>query len=236
LVELPGSTQNNLRNRAVPPRIQEYILQPGNLRYSLTLPEETSEDQTYPLVLALHFAGHGSPFYGKLILIELVEPALRDLGAIIVAPDCTGPDWTHSKSEKDVLTILNHIHEIYNIDPDRMLITGYSMGGIGTWYLAARHQELFSAALIMAGTPPPNITEIDWRIPIRIIQSRQDEMMPLQPTETAVQQLISDGKEVDLILLEGVTHFETWRYSAPLRASIPWIQKAWENESKSPPR
>ena len=213
-------------------RIQEHILQPGNLRYSLALPEEISGDQPQPLVLALHFAGHGSPFYGKLILTELVEPALRELGATIVAPDCTGPDWTHSQSEKDVLAILNHIDETYNVDPDRILITGYSMGGIGTWYLAARYQERFSAALIMAGTPPPNITEVDWRIPIRIIQSRQDEMMPLQPTETAVQQLKSEGKEVDLILLEGVTHFETWRYSVPLRASIPWIQKAWEHKSK----
>lgn len=208
-------------------RIQEHTLQPGNLRYSLALPGETSVDQPRPLILALHFAGHGSPFYGKLILTELVEPALRELGAIIVAPDCTGPDWTHSQSEKDVLTILSHIHEIYNVDPDRILITGYSMGGIGTWYLAARHQEIFSAALIMAGTPPPNITEVDWRIPLLIIQSQQDEMMPVQPTEIAVQQLKSNGKEVELILLEGVTHFETWRYSVPLCASVPWIQKAW---------
>jgi predicted peptidase len=216
-------------------RIQEHILQPGNLRYTLALPEEILGDHPQPLVLALHFAGHGSPFYGKLILTELVEPALRELGAMIVAPDCTGPDWTHSQSEKDVLAILNHIHKIYNADPDRILITGYSMGGIGTWYLAARHQDKFSAALIMAGSPPPNITEVDWRIPIRIIQSQQDELMPLQPTEIAVQQLKSNGKEVDLILLEGVTHFETWRYSAPLRASIPWIQKAWKHKSKTIP-
>jgi predicted peptidase len=216
-------------------RIQEHILQPGNLRYTLALPEEISGNQPQPLVLALHFAGHGSPFYGKLILTELVEPALRELGAMIVAPDCTGPDWTHSRSEKDVLAILNHMQEIYNADPDRILITGYSMGGIGTWYLAARHQAMFSAALIMAGTPPPNITEVDWQIPIRIIQSQGDEMMPLQPTEAAVQQLKSNGKEVDLILLEGVTHFETWRYSVPLRASIPWIQKAWKHKSKNHP-
>jgi predicted peptidase len=217
----------------VSPRIQEHVIQPGNLRFSLTLPREYSEEPSRPLVLALHFAGHGSPFYGKLILTELVEPALRELGAIIVAPDCTGPDWTHSQSEKDVFTILNHIHETYTIDPDRILITGYSMGGVGAWYLAARHQEIFSAAIIMAGTPPPNITDVDWQIPILIIQSRGDELMPLQPTEIAVQQLKSAGVEADLILLEGVTHFETWRYTVPLRASIPWIHKAWKHESKS---
>jgi predicted peptidase len=217
-------------------RIQEQIIQPGNLRYSLTFPGETSDDQPLPLILALHFAGHGTPFFGKLILTELVEPALRDLGAIIVAPDCTGPDWTHSKSERDVLSILNHIYKTYNVDSTRTLITGYSMGGVGTWYLAARHQERFSAALIMAGTPPPNVTNTDWRIPILAIQSRQDEMMPLQPTEIVVEQLNAQGKPVDLMILEGITHFETWRYTVPLCASIPWIRKAWENESKSPHR
>lgn len=207
--------------------IYERILQPGDLRYSIAIPEDFSDDRPYPLILALHFAGHGSPFYGKLILTELVEPALRELGAIIVAPDCTGPDWTHSRSELDVLALFEHMNETYNVDPARTLITGYSMGGIGTWYLAARHQERFSAALVMAGTPPPNVTNTDWRIPILIIQSRNDEIMPLQPTETVVEQLRNNGNVVDLMILEGITHFETWRYTVPLRAAVPWIERAW---------
>jgi predicted peptidase len=214
-------------------RIQEHILQPGNLRYSLSLSGKTSDDQARPLILALHFAGHGTPYYGKNILTELVEPALRELGAILVAPDCTGSDWTHSRSERDVISVLKHVQENYNVDPGQTLITGYSMGGIGAWYLAARHQEKFSAALIMAGTPPPNMTEVDWKIPLLIIQSRKDEIMPLQPTMIAVEQLQAAGKKVELILLEDVTHFETWRYTVPLHASISWIQNAWGQQEET---
>jgi predicted peptidase len=236
LVESPEKLAHIIWNRIVTSRIQECILQPGNLRYSLALPGKTSEDQIQPLILALHFAGHGTPFYGKLILTELVEPALRNLGAILLAPDCTGPDWTHSQSEKDLLAILNHVFENHNVDRNRILITGYSMGGIGTWYLAARHQDKFSAALIMAGMPPPNIAEVDWKIPLLIIQSCQDEMMPLQPTEIAVKQLKAAGKDVRLLRLEGVTHFETWRYTVPLCAAIPWIQKAWGQEASALPK
>jgi predicted peptidase len=235
LVESPEKLVSIIWNRAVTLKIQECILQPGDLRYSLILPGKTSDDQIRPLILALHFAGHGTPFYGKLILTELVEPALRNLGAIIVAPDCTGPDWTHSKSEKDLFAVLNHVFENYNVDPNRTLITGYSMGGVGTWYLAARHQEMFSAALIMAGMPPPNIAEVDWQIPLLIIQSRQDKMMPLQPTEIAVQQLKAAGRDVELLRLEGVNHFETWRYTVPLCAAIPWIQKAWGRDTSALP-
>jgi predicted peptidase len=225
--------KNNLGNEAVTLRIQEHILQPGNLHYSIAIPKNSSEDQQKPLILALHFAGYRFPFCGKQILTELAEPALRELGAFIVAPDCTGPDWTHSRSEADVLTILDHIYKTYPIDPAQTLITGYSMGGIGTWYLAARHQELFSAALIMAGTPPPNIARVEWQIPHLIIQSRQDEIMPPQPTISAVEQLKENGRDVELILLDGVTHFETWRYTVPLHAAMAWIQKAWKHKTES---
>jgi predicted peptidase len=208
--------------------IHERIYQPGNLRYSLSLPRANLADQPTPLILALHFAGHGAPFYGKLILTELVEPALRELDATILAPDCTGPDWTQPQSESDVLTLLDHILEKHNVDPNRVLITGYSMGGIGTWHLASRHQERFSGALIMAGLPPANITDVDWKIPFYIIQSRDDQFMPVAPTQEAVEGLKAAGTAVELVLLDGITHFETYRYVEPLMDAVPWIRSAWE--------
>ena len=209
--------------------IHERIYKPDNLLYTIALPRTYLADQPTPLILALHFAGHGAPFYGRLILTELVEPALRELGAIILAPDCTGPDWTHSQSESDVLTLLDHILEKHNVDPNRVLITGYSMGGIGTWHLASRYQERFSGALIMAGLPPANITNIDWKIPFYIIQSRDDQFMPIQPTQDAVERLSSTGASVELVLLHGITHFETYRYVEPLMDAVPWIEKTWKS-------
>jgi len=208
--------------------IHEQMLQPGNRRYTIALPRNHAADRPAPLILALHFAGHGSPFYGKLILTEIVEPALGELGAIIVAPDCTGPDWTHPQSEADVLALLDHIHENHNVDPNRTLITGYSMGGIGAWFLASRHQDRFSGALIMAGLPPADSTNIHWDLPLYIIQSRHDQLMPLRPTEDAVEQLKSSGVSVELVVLDGITHFETWRYTEPLRDAVPWIKRTWE--------
>jgi predicted peptidase len=208
----------------------EQVLQPGDRCFTIALPRSYTGDQPAPMILALHVAGHGTPFYGKLILTELVEPALRELNAIIVAPDCTGSDWSDRRSEADVLAVLDHVRDNYNIDPHRTLITGYSMGGMGAWYLASRHQERFSAALIMAGLPPADATTIAWRIPLYLIQSRHDELMPLQPTEAVVEQLKANGASVELRILEGITHFETWRYTEPLRTSIPWIENAWRSD------
>ena len=54
------------------------------LRYTLLVPEGGG---TRPLVLALHYGGEVTPFYGRGILELLVAPALAELGAVIAAPE-----------------------------------------------------------------------------------------------------------------------------------------------------
>jgi predicted peptidase len=213
--------------KAFPSDIQERVLQPGDRRYTIAIPKGYTTNQAVPFILALHFGGVVTPFYGKLILSGLVEPALRELRAIIVAPDCTATDWTHPRSEADVLQLLAHIQDNYAIDQKRTLITGYSKGGIGTWYLAAKHQGRFAAALIMAGFPPADVVDVQWKIPLYVIHSRQDEVIPLDPTETAVKELRAKGVSVELVVLDGITHYENNRFVKPLRAAVPWIEKVW---------
>lgn len=216
----------------LPAEIREQVLQPGNKRFTVAVPPNYTDGRPRPLVLALHYAGPVTPFYGRGILTGLVEPALRGLGAFIVAPDCTGPDWTHGQSEADVLALLDHVHVAYNLDPRRTLITGYSMGGNGTWHLAARHADRFAAAVVMAGWPPRDAATASWQIPIYVIHSRHDEVMPLLQTERVVRQLQAREVAIKLVELDGITHYETHRFIAPLRAAIPWIEQAWAERSR----
>ncbi len=96
------------------------------------------------------------------------------------------------------------------------------------WYMAARHQNRFAAAIPIAARPESDSGEIEWRIPLYIIHSRQDEVVPLEPVETVVGQLKARGVSVELVVVEGITHFETSRFIGPLRAAIPWIQNVWK--------
>ena len=215
----------------VPSEVQEQTLSPGNRRYTVAVPEAHADDQPVPLILALHYGWQGKtvpPFHGGGFLTGLVEPALRALGAIIVAPDCTGADWTDLQSETDVLALVDHVQATFNIDPRKTLIAGYSRGGRGTWHLAARHQDRFKAAIVMAGWPPPDVAAIEWTIPLYVLHSRDDELIPLEPTEAAVSQLKAAGVSVELAVVEGITHFETARFADTLRATIPWIEEAWQ--------
>ena len=160
------------------------------VRYTLSIPKGYEPDQPVPLVLALHYGGRVTPYYSKGFLLELVGPGLRGLEAIIVAPDCPSPDgWNNPESDKAVTALLQHLLEHYEIDRSRLLVTGYSMGGHGTWYMAAEHPDLFTAAIPMAGAPGHGTLEKMGDIPICVVHSSDDQVVPIQPARDAVKEL-----------------------------------------------
>lgn len=203
--------------------IQEKVLPSGEQRYTIAVPAGYSGNQPVPLVLALHFGGEVTPFYGRTILEELIQPALRELGAIIIAPDCPTNSWTDPQSEKAVLELLAYVEKNYAVDVQRRLIIGYRIGGAGTWYLAARNPDR-----LMAGWPPQAIEDVEWKIPLVIIHSRQDEIVPLQPTEYFSNTLQDKGVPVKLVVLDGITHYEMFRFVEPLRTTISWVESVWQ--------
>jgi predicted peptidase len=207
--------------------IHEQILSRRCQRYTIAVPDGTAGTDAVPLVVVLHWGGIVTPFYGKSILMYLVEPALRGLGAVMVAPDCLHGDWTNPYSEAEVKALLEHVLDNYNIDANKTVLTGYSRGGQGTWYLAARNQDRFAAAIPMAGQPQPDSADVTWEVPLYVIHSRRDEIMPFGQTERVVGRLRDRGADVEFVWLEDVTHYETDRFAQPLRAAVPWIRKAW---------
>lgn len=210
------------------PTVREEVLAPGGQRYTISIPAGYKPGKPVPLVLALHYGGTVTPYYGKPFLTNLVEPALRKLGAIIVAPDCTAGRWTNPQAEADVLALLDHIQKSWAIDPRRTLITGYSMGGMGTWALAARHQDRFAAAVIVAGQPQPEAADVGWSIPLYVIHSRDDEVVPLKPTAGMVKMLKAKHVQVELVVVDGLTHYQVPAFVPYLRATVPWIKRAWK--------
>jgi len=219
--------QNDAGTSATGPGIHQMTLPEVGRRYTLAIPDGYTGEESTPLIVSLHYGGEVTPYYGRGLLQSLIEPVLRDLGAIIVAPDSAAGSWTNPTSEQHVLELLDYIEAQYNIDANKTLLTGYSMGAAGTWYLAPRHPERFKAALAMAGRPQADSATIGWTTPIYVIHSTADEVVPLESTQIAVKRLRSQGASVDLVVVDGITHYEISRYGPYLRAAIPWIQRVW---------
>lgn len=71
-------------------------------------------------------------------------------------PDCVGvfpqgirlvhDTWNTVHGERFVLTLIDHARLAFDIDDDRVTVTGFSMGGTGSWFFAGRYPDLFAAA------------------------------------------------------------------------------------------
>ena len=198
------------------------------LRYTIALPSSYAPEQKTPLILSLHYGGTVTPFYGKGLLTQLVEPALRDLKAIIVAPDSPGGGWANATSETKVMQLLQALGKQYSIDAQRTLVAGYSMGGVGTWYFATHQTQYFAAAIPISGAPPPGLDTATEILPLYVIHSRKDELFPIAKVEQAIAELKTAGKPAQLVSLDEPGHFDIGEFGASLKAAIPWIMEIWE--------
>ena len=201
--------------------------EPTGADYTLIVSGGMEAEHPVPLVIALHFGGYTPPHYGRIIAKQIVAPAYEELGAVVVAPDCPQGAWHADSCENTVLGLIDHIRKSFPIDWRRIVLTGYSMGGIGTWELASRHQDLFSTAVVMAGNPREQMATLEWTLPLYVIHAERDELMPLADTKKVVEAIRAGGGAVELKVLRGVTHFETHRFVTPLRDTVSWLRGVW---------
>ena len=196
-----------------------------SIRYAISIPKNYSSSNPVPLVLALHYGGNPNGA-SQGVLVNLIQPALAELGAIIVAPESVGGVWSTTDNERAVNGLLDAVQTRYRIDAKKIAVTGFSMGGAGVWFFAGKYPERFSAAVPVAGMPPASAG--NWRTPVFAVHSRDDEVMPIGPTETRIKQLQAAGVRAELIVLTGISHFETNRFVDGLRRAVPWLKETWK--------
>ena len=199
--------------------------------YTLSLPDGFDPDgEALPLVVALHYAGKNRDHFGRGVLEGLVEPGLRHVGPIIAAPDAPARGFTDEAAEGAILALLDHLERAYPIDPKRVLVTGFSMGGMGTWYLASRHADRFTAAIPIAGSPRSLGDDglgAFAALPLHAIHSVDDEVVAIEPTRKAVDELKSKGAPAELTEIEGVTHYNVPGFVHSLRDASKWLERVW---------
>jgi predicted peptidase len=198
------------------------------IRYAISIPGNYSPATPVPLILALHFGVRGGDAAGAGgdVVQILIGPALANLGAIIVAPDSVGGNWSSPENEQAVITLLDMVLARYPIDKKKVAVTGFSMGGGGSWHFAGKFPERFSAAIPVAGRPPESASS--WRVPVLAIHSRDDQVAPFDPTEARIAELEKAGVNARLIALTGVTHYQTYLFRDALREAVPWLREIWK--------
>jgi fermentation-respiration switch protein FrsA (DUF1100 family) len=78
----------------------------------------------------------------------------------------------------------------------------------------------------LAGRPTP--ASAGWKLPILAIHSRVDEVVPFGPTETRIAELKKAGIRAELIAVDNFSHYQTFRFVAPMKQAVPWLRELWK--------
>ncbi|MBN1779714.1 dienelactone hydrolase family protein [bacterium] len=201
-----------------------------NMKYTKAVHKSESPDKPpMALIVALHYGGEPHDDFGREFLEALVLPAYSHLRAVIVAPVVpeTGT-WADGQSEKFILALVDKMKSAHRINSSQVMLMGYSLGGIGTWYMAARNTDIFTAAIPMSCLPPDNVLPIDDLPPTYVIHSDADEVFPFSEAEDNVMELQGKGLPVEFSIVEDVTHYSTSGFIPALEESLTWLVEQWD--------
>src|SRR3954447_9451390 len=110
-------------------------------KYVLFIPHDYKKGTPTPTILFLHGAGETKG--GKKMPVEVgIGPAIKkrekSFPFLTIIPQAPVRGWqAGGESAKMALGILAAVEKAYTVDPKRTYLTGLSMGGFGTWSLAA---------------------------------------------------------------------------------------------------
>lgn len=157
----------------------------GALKYLLFVPKDYSPAQRYPLVVSLHGLGDASSEYiSSTNGFDQAHPWIEDsiqarVPHFIMVPQCNAGTWggmmvgggggstnTLSPAAKSVLEGIEGLKRRYSLDTNRFIITGFSIGGAGTYHQIQMKPDYWAAAIPCAAGGDSSKIDIHARTPI----------------------------------------------------------------------
>ena len=171
---------------------------PGNLQpYAMYVPPGPVPQQGFGLVLMLHAAtANYNEYMGSRNQLEYAD---RGQGAIALTPMARDPEGDYTDAtEADVFEAWADVAHHYRLDSSFTDISGYSMGGGGTYKLIDRWPDLFArgvgaaAAPMDTGSQGQNMASMR-NDPIMTLLSAGDEGTTLNDQENSISSLEAHG-------------------------------------------
>ncbi len=168
--------------------------EPEKLDYLLYLPKDYEADpaKKWPLVVFLHGAGERGDDLEKVKVHgpPMQVEAGRDFPFILVSPQCPTDGWWPSEPVHGLITEVESTHRV---DPDRIYLTGLSMGGYGTWALACERPDRFAAIVPICGGGTPYLMRRLSGMPVWAFHGARDTAVPLEESQRLVDALKKAG-------------------------------------------
>jgi predicted peptidase len=199
------------------------------MNYLLFLPEGyESSDKKWPLILFLHGAGETGTDVEKVKatgLPKLLETK-TDFPFVVISPQSSGRGW----NSEGLNALLDDALAKYKVDPDRVYLTGLSMGGFGSWELGTAHPERFAAIAPICGGGNPSRASRLKGVPVWAFHGGKDNVVPIARTEAMIKALKDAGCEPKFTIYPEAGH-DSWTETYNNPELYKWFL---EQKRKSP--
>lgn len=202
-----------------------------SLDYLLFLPQNYDEKAAHPLIVFLHGAGergdnievvkvHGPP--------KIVQ-SKPDFPFIVLSPQCPkNQRW----NALDLMDLIKHIKSKYKVDAERIYLTGLSMGGYGTWDLAAQYPYEFAAIAPICGGGNPRNTRRMGHIPTWVFHGGKDTVVPISQSEGMIAGMEKAGGTPKFTIYPDAGH-DSWTATYNNPELYEWFL---EHRKQEPPK
>ena len=162
--------------------------------YLLYLPQDHAKvKKTWPAILYLHGGTGRGDDIKKIMWYPLPRMLEHEASFpfIAIMPQCPeGKMWTDTGM---LIALLDDVAAQYGVDPTRVYLMGYSMGGYGVWNLAYEYPDRFAAIAPMSGRANPWWATRIKDIPIWVFHGGKDDRVPLSETTGMIEALRAEG-------------------------------------------
>lgn len=169
-----------------------------NHRFAIYVPRDYTPDTTWPCIVFLNGRGECGTD-GTRQLSQGLMPAIlsepQRWPAIVVFPQ--KPDQPSQWADHDalVLAALEVTRLEFNVDPNRVYLTGLSQGGAGSWSLGAKHPDLWAAVAPVCGYGDPvAIAPEIANLPVWAFHGMKDDVVKPEQTTAIIDAIKAEQK------------------------------------------
>lgn len=195
----------------------------AEIGYLTWFPKQYNKEkkEKFPLLIFLHGSGERGADLSKVKIWgppSFVEQK-PDFPFIVVSPQCPEGEWWNV----EVLNaLLSKLLKKYRIDPDRVYLTGLSMGGFGTWNWACSYPERFAAIAPVCGGGEPLLADNLVNVPVWAFHGADDPVVPVSATTSMTTALQQAGGDARLTIYPGVGH-DSWKQAYADDTLYEWL-------------
>ena len=200
------------------------------LNYLLYTPDPNTTPEPAPLIMFLHGSGErgNNPDSVKTQGLPKYIEQGHNHPAYIVSPQCPdGQRWTQHLPQ--LAELLEFLMNAYPVDANRVYLTGLSLGGEGTWALAAAYPQLFAALVPVCGRSYPDKAPRLKALPVWVFHGAKDDVVPPEESVRMVDALKVHGADVTFTLYETLAH-NSWDAAYATPELYTWLFAQRRNE------